>query len=97
MVASLGAAMGCLCRVISPPTVYALGYDEVRFRKIQVGMTTDQVEAFMGPPLAKSPWDGGQTLWKYSDQYTYTSDFDRRWVYFLGNRVQEVYNDRWYD
>ncbi len=97
MVACVGIGLGCLCRMFSPPTVYAPGYDEAKFRTIHEGMTVDQVAAIVGEPLEKQTWPDGRLLLKYSDQYTHTSDFVRRWVYFSGGTVQTVYNDLWID
>jgi hypothetical protein len=97
MVACVGIGLGCLCRMFSPPTVYAPGYDEAKFRTIHEGMTADQVASIMGQPLEKQTWPDGQLVWKYSDQFTYLSDFDRRWVHFSGGTVQRVDSFRWYD
>ena len=97
VVACIGIGLGCLKRLLFPPTLYAPGYDEARFRTIHEGMTAGQVASIMGEPLEKRPWSDGRGLWKYSDQYTYTSDFDRRWVYLSGGAVQTVVNDRWHD
>ena len=97
LVACIGIGLGCVIRVISPPTVYAPGYNEATFRAIREGMTTDQVASIMGQPLEKELRSDDALIWKYSDQYTYTSDFDRRWVFFSGGTVQTVVNDHWYD
>ena len=60
-------------------------------------MTTDQVESALGSPLEKQPWPGGQENWAYSTQYTYTSNYERRWIIFKDGLVQSIASDYWID
>lgn len=97
VVACIGLGLGCVHRVIFPPTIYARGYDEARFQSICEGMTGDQVISALGAPLEKRPWTDGQECWEYSAQYTYTSDYHRRWIFMQNGRVRSVVNDYWFD
>jgi hypothetical protein len=97
VIASIGLGLGCLHRVVFPPTIYAPGYDGARFRAIREGQSADQVLSALGPPLQKSSWPGGEEMWEYSEQYTYTSNYERRRIYFKNGRVESVTNDYWVD
>jgi SmpA / OmlA family len=83
-------------RAISPPTVFASGFDEARFSRIRPGMTRDQVASALGPPL-KTRIAPPSELWEYSDQWTHTSNYERRWVIFEDGRVRDVVTDYWID
>lgn len=80
-------------------TIYSQQYSEERFRTIQVGMTTAEVEAVMGPPLRKEsasiPAD--DEMWHYSDQFNGTANFWRRWLLFQKGKVLVVIDDFWED
>lgn len=79
-------------------TQYAPGFSEGRFQQVRVGMTTDQVEAILGPPIDKLDWaTPGVQRWAYTNQVSATSDFHRRWVFVEGEKVANVVNDYWYD
>lgn len=48
-------------------TVYAPGYSESAFRSIRLGMTTEQVKAILGAPLAEGKDENGApVIWRYS-------------------------------
>jgi hypothetical protein len=79
------------------PTYYSKGYSENKFMSLRVGMTSKEVEAVMGPPLEKIPWQDGRVLWTYSDRDDDTCDFWRRWVLFKNDRVDDVVSDYWDD
>ena len=62
-------------------TVYALGYTEKNFNKIEIGMTPEQVLELVGEPLKKSGRD--ECYW----EYTALRENDRCYCYW----VREVY------
>ena len=71
-------------------TIWAPGFSEAAFSKLEIGMKTDQVTALLGDPLRK---DCGELrcIWIYTWQDTQTADFDQRWVIFgPAERVEEV-------
>jgi hypothetical protein len=83
-------------------TFYSAGYSESRFLTLRVGMSGEEVEAIVGQPLRKVPWnqDMGphdEEMWQYSDRPDYTGNYWRRWVYFENGKVVEVINDFWLD
>ena len=96
-VACVGIGLGCLQRASYPPTIFAAGYDEARFHAIREGMTAAEVIGALGDPLRKDPLPGGEETWAYSEQYTYTSNYDRRWIIFKGGLVFQVIGDYWID
>jgi hypothetical protein len=96
-VACIGVGLGCLKQMMFPPTIYAAGYDESRFHAIHEGMTTDQVETALGPPLQRRASPDGRETWEYSSQYTYTSDYEIRRIMFGGGLVQGIVSAHWFD
>ncbi len=96
-VACIGVELGCLKQMMFPPTIYSAGYDEARFHAIREGMTTDQVKSSLGSPLRKESYLGGNETWAYSDQYTYLSNYERRWIMVKGGLVHGVISDYWID
>ena len=96
-VACIGVGLGCLKQMMFPPTIYAAGYNEAQFHAIRKGMTPDQVVSALGQPLQKQSSADDSEIWKYSEQYTYTSDYERRWIMLEGGLVQDVVSDHWYD
>jgi hypothetical protein len=83
-------------------TIYAQEFSESRFRNVRVGMSREEVEAIVGRPLRKVPWnqDSGphdEEMWHYSDQRDDTANFHRRWVFFEKGKVVTVINDFWVD
>ena len=79
-------------------TVYSEQYDEVKFESIRIGMDTGEVEAILGPPLSKTPWDDGHTvLWKYSDQLGSMDNFWKRWIYIEDGKVNWIVNEFYRD
>jgi hypothetical protein len=96
-VACIGVGLGCLRQMMFPPTIYAAGYNESQFHAIREGMTTDQVVSALGQPLQKRSSADGSETWEYSMQYTYTSNYERRWIMFGRGLVQGVVSDYWYD
>ena len=56
VIAFIGFAMFAVREMFFANTVYSAGYDESRFRQVRVGMTSEEVEALLGPPLEKVPW-----------------------------------------
>ena len=96
-VACISIGLGCLKRMMFPPTIYAAGYNDARFNAIREGMTPDQVASAVGQPLKKQIGNGSIEIWEYSAQYTYTSNYERRWIVFERGVVQTVVSDYWYD
>jgi hypothetical protein len=96
-VACIGVALGCLKQAMLPPTIYAAGYNEGRFEAIRAGMTTDQVLSKLGSPLRKDSSEQDYETWVYSTQYTYTSNYERRWVVFKNGLVERLVSDYWID
>ena len=80
-------------------TIYSQQFSEERFRTIQVGMTTAEVEAVMGPPLRKVPWGSpsDDEMWFYSEGLNSTANFWRRWLLFQKGKVSAVIDDFWED
>jgi hypothetical protein len=86
-------------------TIYAEGFSESRFITLRVGMSRGDVEAIVGRPLRKVPWNESypppgphdNEMWHYSDQRDDTANFHRRWVYFENGKVVEIINDFWVD
>jgi hypothetical protein len=61
-------------------------------------MTCEEVQAIMGPPLEKVPWDRTpDEMWYYSRQAHATANFWRRWILIEGGKVTAVFNDFWID
>jgi hypothetical protein len=84
-------------------TVYSARYSEREFSSLCVGMSGEQVEAIMGPPLKKVPWSGyaypvagGDENWWYSEPKD-DGDYQRRWVIFRNGKIVAIvkiyYND----
>lgn len=70
-------------------TVYAAQYTDTGFRKVSVGMTEAQVEAALGPPLARWSIDRSDgpdagARWSYSPGNTH---YRCRVVHFRSGRV----------
>lgn len=98
LVASIAVGLACIHRVFFPPTIYAPRYREIRFQAIRPGMTSEQLESALGPPLEKrETGEPGSQIWIYSDQYTPESNYDRRWIFVTSGLVREILNDYWVD
>ena len=83
-------------------TFYSERYSESRFNSLRVGMTREEVEAIVGPPLRKVPWNESagsphEEMWQYSDRRDYTANYWRRWVLFEDDKVLEIISDFWFD
>jgi hypothetical protein len=83
-------------------TIYSERYTESRFMALRVGLSRAEVEAIMGRPLRKVPWNQhvgphDEEMWYYSDQPNATANFCRRWVLFQNGKVVVVMNDFWVD
>ena len=79
-------------------TQCAPGFSESRFQQVHVGMTTDRVEAILGPPIDKYDWTTpGTQRWAYTNQVSASSNFHRRRLLIEGGKVATVVNDYWYD
>ena len=91
----LGACLGLAWRFFDSQTFYSQGYSENKFNSLHAGMTPEEVEAVMGPPLKKILWEDGSVNWTYSDRPWDTADFSRRWVISTNGKVEVVINDYW--
>ena len=107
-VACVGLVLGLirLVRFIDPffgtGTVYSERYSKACFNRLRAGMPPKVVEAVIGRPLAKVPWNRhmgprAAEMWYYTDQPHGTANFHRRWVYFEDGKVCQVFNDFWID
>ena len=68
-------------------TVYAPGFSERNFRRIQIGMTPEEVEATMGwPPLGVHKYPDNYQIWNYTQSPGDTHHFKRN-VAFEHGRV----------
>jgi hypothetical protein len=82
-------------------TVYASGYSESAFRRVRIGMTPEEVESILGPPLRRdstsqrwSPCDN----WMYSDPpHGLGEDYWRKWVMFQDGKVVYIDNNYYFD
>lgn len=72
-------------------TVWAPGFSENNFTKMQLGMSEAEVHKLLGNPLDKDKDCKKLCFWSYTLQDTGTADFDQRWVVFAKNkRVTEI-------
>jgi hypothetical protein len=101
VVACLGIGLGAARWVRSKlSTVYASGYSESQFRRLRIGMTREQVESIVGPPLRK---DSTSQRWSPFENWIYSEppplgvvygpggeDYWRRWVMFDPNNNNKI-------
>jgi hypothetical protein len=92
VVACFAVATACIHRLFAPATIYATGYTEARFEQIRSGMTGEQVESKIGPPLSKS-WDYDGELWSYSEPYIPSADYHPRGIILKNTRVESIISD----
>jgi hypothetical protein len=52
---ALGTCLGLAWRFFDSQTFYSQGYSESKFNSLHAGMTPEEVEPVMGPPLKKNP------------------------------------------
>ncbi len=83
-------------------TTYSERYSEGRFNALRVGMTTDEVQAIIGPPLSKAPWNQSagtqkEEMWFYSSRPDVTANYWRRSILVQGGKVIDVIDDFWVD
>jgi SmpA / OmlA family len=88
-------------------TVYAPSYREDRFAQVRIGMTRQEVESLLGPPLRKTPLPSES--WKPDDCWVYSrppgsgllgDNYWRRWIFFgptKDSRVEAIVNDYYED
>jgi hypothetical protein len=94
-VAAVALALGVasfLARLFG--TRYAEGFSEGRFTGLRVGMSEQQVEATLGPPLEKVPWQDGRVNWVYSEQPCGLS-YQMRWVLMRDGKIDSVLSQYW--
>jgi hypothetical protein len=99
VIAVIGLAMFAVRQMFFANTIYAVGYNELSFRQVRMGMTSSQVEALMGPPLEKVPWpEGGGVIWCYTGRrYNRSGDYWKRDVWIKDDKVSNVINMYWHD
>jgi outer membrane protein assembly factor BamE (lipoprotein component of BamABCDE complex) len=100
VIAVIGLAVFAVRQMFFANTIYSVGYDELRFRQVRVGMTSSQVEALMGPPLEKVPWpeESGGVIWFYTDRrHNRSGDYWKRDVWMKDDKVSNVINMYWQD
>jgi hypothetical protein len=77
-------------------------YDETKFESLRAGMTGKEVEAIMGEPLDKIPWNQhmgvhDEEMWLYIDQANASAEFWRCGVHFRDGKMQAIISDFRYD
>ena len=78
---------------IDEETVWAKGFSEEKFLKVEEGMTKKEVLKLLGEPLNGTE-DFDETrdsFWYYTWHSRGNADFDQRWVVFgLDDKVKEI-------
>ncbi len=98
LIALIGIVVFSVRQMFFASTVYSVGYDESRFRQIRVGLTSEEVEALMGPPLKKVPWPRqGFVNWSYTDCRPGPSNYWMRDVFMKDDKVVNVVGIYWVD
>jgi hypothetical protein len=99
VISVIGFAMFVVQQMFFANTVYSVGYDESRFRKVHVGMTSAEVEELLGPPLEKVPLPQvGVVIWLYTDRrHNRSGDYSKRDVWVEDDKVCNVVNIYWHD
>jgi len=93
---ALGAGVHELAR--GSRTVYSSRYDESRFLRVTVGMSAEEVESLVGPPIFKSKvFNSRDEVWHYSQGKTELDDYWRRWIAMSDGKVSQITCDYWYD
>jgi hypothetical protein len=82
--------------VVLNDTVYSQGYRESAFKELRVGMTTEEVESRMGPPLAKYPGSDLE-VWHFSKSRSGDGTYYVRVVWFRKNRAVSIDMDFFYE
>jgi hypothetical protein len=107
VIAVIGFAMFAVRWMFFASTVYSAGYDEGRFRQVRVGMTSEEVEELLGPPLKKVPWwqpgvsgqpvwgQPGDVNWLYTESRPGYSDYWMRNVLMRDGKVIQVQSAYW--
>jgi hypothetical protein len=79
-------------------TLYSTGYNEAAFNHIHRGMSAEEVEAMLGPPLMRAGWGkDGTENWIFTQGASATSDYWRRWIVLKDGKVELVISDYWWD
>ncbi|MFQ5524832.1 MAG: outer membrane protein assembly factor BamE [Thermoanaerobaculia bacterium] len=71
-------------------TVFADGYTAEAFRRVEAGMTRDEVHTLLGEPLAT--WTAERIDWNRADRWSLSpgdTHYRMRTVYYAGDRVVE--------
>jgi hypothetical protein len=76
-------------------TFYAPGYSDSRFAMLREGMTEQEVERIVGPPLKKVVWENEDVLWAYSARRDVSLSYNMRDVVFRNKRVISVTSQWW--
>ena len=78
-------------------TVYASGYSDRSFRRVHVGMTSNEVVALLGSPLETGALsDEGCVTWLYSNKKRDTS-YHVRTIVFQDGVVSEIISEFYLD
>lgn len=85
-----------LVNIIFEDTRYAEGYSASRFKRVKVGMTSQQVLYLLGEPLGKYPVEGGLEGWRYSESPS-DSDYRVRVILFSSGRVVKIIAEYYVD
>jgi hypothetical protein len=60
-------------------------------------MTSQEVEALLGPPLRKTPWTPDSVNWAYSDSRPGCPDYWMRDIFIENGVVENVVSIYWVD
>jgi hypothetical protein len=81
-------------------TVYAPGYTDDGFRRVEIGMTRAEVLSLIGPPLARWPLGSADLLVEYAEKWSTSpgdTNFRRRVIWFREGRVARKFAEYWVD
>ena len=76
-------------------TRYSAQYNEGKFNSLRAGMSVQELERIMGPPLRKIPQTDGDVLWAYSDRPDVTCSYWQRLVYIRDDKIDTVVGGYW--
>jgi hypothetical protein len=108
LMAWVGIALGAMRWLhTNLATVYAPGYSENRFAQVRIGMSRQEVESLLGPPLRKTPLPSENRkpddCWVYSrppGPGLWGDNYWRWWIFFgpaKDGRVEAIVNDYYED
>ena len=100
LIALIAVGTACVRQMYFVGTVYSVDYNERRFGRIRVGMTTAEVESLVGQPLRKVPQLYAVPVvvnWMYTDGRPGWSNYWLREVFVQEGKVVWVGKMYWID